>query len=216
MRSALRCCWLHLLMLASPAQAQLDEAAERARIAQERSAADQSLREQEKACAARFAVTVCVEAARKAHREFVAPLRQQEFLLDDAQRQQRAAERRAVLQKKAAQTKSDIVLPGSQTPAVDNPEPTPRKPQPSPRKAPSAQEQAQLDQQRIQKQVVAQAKAAERAKSQQQKLEVAQRRKAEVERRNAENMASGKPTPAALKVPPATAANPVTENPSRY
>ncbi len=195
------------LVLVSPAQAQLDAATERARIAQERSAADQRLREQEKACAARFVVTSCVEAAQKAHRETVAPLRQQEFLLDDAQRQQRAAQRRAELQEKAAQTKSDIVLPGTQPVAADDAASAQRKNQASSRKAPSAKEQAQIDQQRAQQQATAQFDADKRVKSQQQKLEVAQRRKAEVEKRNAENAASGKPPPAALKVPPA-AANP--------
>ena len=53
----------------------------------------------------------------------------------------------------------------------------------------------------------AQAEADKRAKSQNAKRELALRRKAEVEKRNAEKAASGKPPPAALKVPPA-ASNP--------
>lgn len=203
-------CLRHLSLLllwiamASPVQAQLDAATEKARIAQERSAADQRLHEQEKACAARFAVTSCVEAARKAHRDALAPLRQQEFLLDDAQRQQRAAQRRVELQEKAAQTKGDIVLPGTQPVAADDMVPAPKKSQASSRKAPLPTEQAQIDQQRAQKQAAAQAEADQRVKSQQKKLELAQQRKAEAEKRNAEKASSGKPAPAALKVPAAS------------
>jgi colicin import membrane protein len=184
-----------------PALGQQDAAEERARIARERSAADQRLREQEKACEARFVVTSCVEAARQTHRDTVAPLRQQEFLLDDAQRQQRAAQRRAELQEKAVQTNSD--KPGAQPVVTDDTVSAPKQNQPSSRKAPTPKEQTQIDQQRAKKQAAAQAEADQRVKSQQKKLELAQQRKAEVEKRNAEKAASGKPPPAALKVPPA-------------
>jgi colicin import membrane protein len=187
--------------LASRTHAQLDAETERARIVQERSAADQRLREQEKACEARFVVTSCLEAARQTHRDTVAPLRQQEFLLDDAQRQQRAAQRRAELQEKAARTNSD--KPGAQPVVTDDAVSVPKQNQPSSRKAPTPKEQTQIDQQRAKKQAAGQAQADQRVKSQQKKLELAQQRKAEVEKRNAEKAASGKPPAAALKVPPA-------------
>ncbi|XVJ70641.1 MAG: hypothetical protein HEQ39_14165 [Rhizobacter sp.] len=195
---------LWLWVLAVPlTQAQVDTSAERARIAQERMAADQRLREQEQACNARFAVTACVEAARKAHRDAITPLRQQEILLDDANRQQRAAQRRAEQEEKAAQSKRDVGLSGTDPTAVDESASAPKKPRPSSRQTVSPEQQIQLDRQRAQKQAAAQFEADQRVKSQRQKLETAQRRKAEVEKRNADKAASGKPPPAALKVPPA-------------
>jgi colicin import membrane protein len=193
-------------VLVSSAHAQLDAAAERARIAQERAAAGERLREQEKACATRFVVTSCVEAARREHRETLAPLKQQEFLLDDAQRQQRAAQRRAQLQEKAAQTKSDIVLPGTQPAVAEETASAPTRRPAFPSKAPTPQEQVQIDQERAQKQAAAQAQAQQRVNAYQQKLEVAKRRKQEAEKRNAERAASGKPRPAPLKVPPSASA----------
>lgn len=207
--TCLRCLvplWLSLAAVPL-AQAQVDPSAERARIAQERTAADQRLREQEQACKTRFAVTSCVETARKAHRDAVAPLRQQEFLLDDAQRQQRALQRRAELEEKAAQSKNDAGQRGAELRAVDGAASAPKKPRHSPGPVTSPEQQVQMDRQRAQKQAAAQFDANQRVKSQQQKLEAALRRKAEVEKRNAEKAASGKPPPAALKVPPA-ASNP--------
>jgi hypothetical protein len=189
------------------AQAQVDASAERSRIAQERTAADQRLREQEQACKTRFAVTSCVETARKAHRDAIAPLRQQEFLLDDARRQQRAVQRRTELEEKVAQSKSDPRPLGSEPSAVESPSSAPKKPRHSPGPVNSPEQQVQMDRQRAQKQAAAQFDANQRVKSQQQKQEAALRRKAEVEKRNAEKAASGKPPPAALKVPPA-ASNP--------
>ncbi|MFY7941373.1 MAG: hypothetical protein ACOVOX_10740 [Burkholderiaceae bacterium] len=206
-RSACLALLLLLGAVTSLAHAQLDAAAERTRIAQERSTADQRFLEQEKACAARFVVTSCVEAARKAHRDAIAPLRQQEILLDDAQRQERAAQRRAQLQEKAAQSKSDIVLPGTQpAPVGDSASASKKTPTASP-KVPSTNRQAGSEHERAQKQAKAKAEADRRAKSQNDKRELALRRKAEVEKRNSEKAASGKPPSAALKVPPA-ASNP--------
>jgi colicin import membrane protein len=193
-------------VLMASAHAQLDVAAERARIAQERAAAGERLREREKACATRFVVTSCVEAARREHRETLAPLKQQEFLLDDAQRQLRAAQRRAQLQEKAAQTKSDIVLPSTQPAAAEEAASAPTRRPASPAKTLTPQEQAQIDQERARKQAASQVEAQQRAHAHQQKLEVAKRRKQEVEKRNAERAASGKPPPAPLKMPPSASA----------
>ncbi|MFM8901297.1 MAG: hypothetical protein ACKOF9_15330 [Burkholderiales bacterium] len=198
--------WMLLGSLAWPVHAQSDDAVERARIAQERSVADQRLREQEQACATRFAVSACVEAARKTHRETMAPLRQQEFLLDDQRRQQRAAERRLELERKAAQPESDLVLPGTHPGALDDAASQSKQSKQSsaaPRTATSAQDSTLAEQQRVQKQTAAQTQAAKRAQAQREKVELAKQRKAAVEKRNAEKAASGKPPAAALPVPEA-------------
>lgn len=70
-----------------------DEAAERARIRQEREAADKRFLEAEKACRARFAVNDCIAAARRERNATVGELKRQERVLDDAERTRKAAER---------------------------------------------------------------------------------------------------------------------------
>jgi colicin import membrane protein len=80
-----------------------DTAAERDRIARERSAAQQRFDAQERACADRFAVTACVDAARRERRESLGRLRREETLLDEAQRKRLAAERMEVIRRKVGQ-----------------------------------------------------------------------------------------------------------------
>lgn len=199
--------WMLLGSLAWSVHAQSDDAVQRARIAQERAKADQRLLEQEQACATRFAVSACVEAARKTHRETLAPLRQQEFLLDDQRRQQRAAERRLELERKAAQPKNDLVLPGTLPAAPDDAASQSKQSKNSPsapRTATSAKDAVLAEQQRVQKQTAAQTQAAKRAQAQREKVELARQRKAAVEKRNAEKAASGKPPAASLPVPGAS------------
>jgi hypothetical protein len=81
-----------LLTVAQAATAD-DDAAERARITAERAAVEARLVERERECATRFVVTACVEDAQREQRAALASLRQQQALLDEAQRKQRAAER---------------------------------------------------------------------------------------------------------------------------
>ena len=57
---------------------------ERERLATERAAANARLAEQERACAEKFVVTACSDAARKEHRATLARLRRAEMVLDDA------------------------------------------------------------------------------------------------------------------------------------
>jgi hypothetical protein len=197
-------------MQVAPVHAQEEEATERARIAQERAAADQRLREQEQACATRFAVTSCVEAARQTHRDSVAPLRQQEFLLDEKRRQDRAAARRLELERKAAEPKSDLVLPGAiptAPGAASLAEPHPAPQSRSGKRTDSLGTESLADQQGQRKQTAAQAEAAARAQAQREKVELAKQRKAAVEKRRADKAASGKPPAAALPTPGASPAN---------
>lgn len=66
---------------------------ERQRIAAERRAAEARFVASERACQDRFAMTACVERARKEQREALTALRHQQTALDERQRQERAAER---------------------------------------------------------------------------------------------------------------------------
>ena len=67
-----------------------DAAAERKRIATERAIVEQRFQAQQAECAQRFAVNACLDSAPQARREALSPLRQQELLLADAERRQRA------------------------------------------------------------------------------------------------------------------------------
>ena len=70
---------------------------ERSRITAERKAMAAQFAAEEKACAERFAVTACVDDVRVRRREALAPLRERELKLDEADRQQRAQERRSAV-----------------------------------------------------------------------------------------------------------------------
>ena len=83
-----------LCLAGAAALAQSGPATERQRVADERAAVEARFKEQEAACQQRFAVTDCVNAAKKERRDALAPLRRLDAALDDAQRKQRAAERR--------------------------------------------------------------------------------------------------------------------------
>ena len=89
---------LFSLMLAAAAlsawaQTQAADAAERSRIARERSQADTRLASEEVACYQKFAVSDCLNAARARRRDVLSDLRRQELTLNDADRKRRAGER---------------------------------------------------------------------------------------------------------------------------
>jgi hypothetical protein len=79
-----------------------DEAAERARIRQEREAADQRFNAAEKACRAKFAVNDCIAAARRERNTTVTELKRQERVLNDAERTRKAAERQKEIDERSS------------------------------------------------------------------------------------------------------------------
>ncbi|RYY98489.1 MAG: hypothetical protein EOO24_18435 [Comamonadaceae bacterium] len=92
-----------------PAVAQ-DMDAERKRIREERAAADARYETQRRDCHGRFAVTDCLDAARKERATAVADLRRQEVVINDADRKRRAAERlRELDARRAEQSDPDAV-----------------------------------------------------------------------------------------------------------
>jgi colicin import membrane protein len=80
-------------------QSQAD-AAERARIASERSQIEATFQAEEKACYAKFGASGCIEDARARRSAQLGDLRRQEISLNDAQRKARAADRQKELDRK--------------------------------------------------------------------------------------------------------------------
>lgn len=87
--------------LAAAAWAQSD-AAERDRIRRERADVEAAFAAQERDCQERFAVTACVDDARRSRRSALAELRRQVTVLDEEQRRQRAERRRQLIQENLA------------------------------------------------------------------------------------------------------------------
>lgn len=79
-------------------------AAERAAIAEKRTAITQAQAQGEKACSQRFAVEDCLQDVRGKARAELAPLRARELELNQQERQERAAARLQAIEAKQAQT----------------------------------------------------------------------------------------------------------------
>ena len=92
---------LAVAMLACCQLADATVSEDRKRIAEARAKADADLAAQELECQTRFAVTPCLLDAREQHRAIVGPLRRDQLTLDERERQQRAADRRQHLSRKA-------------------------------------------------------------------------------------------------------------------
>ena len=105
---SLRCAafWLGLAAGAAHAEAGLTADGERERIARERAAVEAKFVEHQAECQGRFAVTGCVDEAKRERRQAEAPLRRQAIALDDAQRKQKAAERLASVRSKVGNAQS--------------------------------------------------------------------------------------------------------------
>lgn len=90
-----RVCWLLTLAWVLPATlaAAADEAQQRERIKRERLQAEASFAREEAACASRFAVNDCITDVRSRKREALRALREQELVISDRQRREKAAER---------------------------------------------------------------------------------------------------------------------------
>lgn len=93
--------WAVWLLLGLPVTAVAAES-ERSRITDERKAMAAQFAAEERACAHRFAVTACMDDVRARRRKALAPLRERELKLDDADRQQRALERRNAIARRQA------------------------------------------------------------------------------------------------------------------
>jgi hypothetical protein len=100
--------WRLLLLVAAlcgaaPVRAQAVGAAEHELLARERRLVTERYAAEESACRERFVVTSCVDAVRARRREAMAPLRERELALDDAERRQRALDRVASVRARQSQ-----------------------------------------------------------------------------------------------------------------
>ena len=176
---------------------------ERARIAAERQALQQRFAREEADCQRRFAVTDCVVAVRERRRAALAPLRARELLLDEADRQRRAADRRAAIE---AKQQAQAARPPPPPPAPELP---PRPPAPatapetrasSPLPSPSASASASASSATVPEAPRRSAsdaesraaEAAERVRAAQRRREAAQANQERIQRRLAEREAAGK------------------------
>jgi len=190
-----------------------DEAAQRLRIARAQADIEARFDEREQACQSRFAVTDCVEAARRDRREALRPLREQSLKLDDADRKRRAADRLRALEGKAERAATQppelkgrdepespsVSGPSASLPAASSPARTAREASsPRPMRDPTAKPAADPVARR-------QREAESRARFEARKKDIEARRE-EVERRNAQREKEGKrsrplPVPGAASAP---------------
>jgi len=199
---------LLLPLLAGEATAGAAADAERARIAAERQVLVERFAREERECHQRFAVAACLDDVRSRRRAALAPLRARELQLDDAERQQRAAERRAAIEAKQR-------LQAARPPVAPAPEVRVRRPPPqasaasaasaaSVVSAASAASAASAPRHVASEAQARAAKAAERAQAAQRRREAAAAGRARIERRVAEREAAGK-VAAPLPVPASSA-----------
>ena len=185
--------WLTLLLplLLWPQAARPADDAERARLAAERQALLDRFAQEELACRQRFFVNDCAEDVRRRRRYALVPLRARELELDDAERQRRAAERRAAIE---AKQREQAARPAP----ASAPELPPRSPA-EPASAGPASPASASQPSSAEAQARA-AKAAERARASQRRREEAEAALQRVRRRLAEREAAGK-SAAPLPVP---------------
>lgn len=181
--------WL-LLLLACLHLAVLAADGERTRIAAERQALLERFAQEERECQQRFAVTACLDDVRSRRRAALAPLRARELQLDDAERQQRAADRRVAIE---AKQKAQAARP----PPTPAPEVRLRPPPPVPASSAAA---ASAPRHKTDDAQARAAQAAERAQAAQRRREAAEADRQRIERRLAEREAAGK-VAAPLPVP---------------
>jgi hypothetical protein len=190
-----------------------DEAAQRLRIAREQADIEARFDAREQACQSRFAVTDCVEAARRERREALRPLREQSLMLDDADRRRRAAGRLRAIESRAEPAAKQLpelkgregpdspIASGasSSVPAASRPARTAREASPPrPMRDSAAKPPADPVARR-------QTEAGSRARFEARKKAIEARRE-EVERRNAQREKEGKrsrplPVPGAASAP---------------
>ena len=171
-----------------------DAQAERERIRTERAQAEQRFAEAERDCNTRFVVTSCVEAARAQRRDALNRLRNEELVLDQAERRQRAAERAAAIHDKQAHDEAPRAVPRAAPPPASAP--------PSQLHLRSPGAKAARTEPRLSPEAEARNRAAYESR-----LREAQEHREAIERRNAERQAKAKKPALALPLPPTAAGN---------
>jgi len=176
-----------------------NQQAERDHIAAERTRVDSAFAVRERECQARFVVTSCLDAARRDRRQTLERLRQQQVVLDEAERKQRAAKRMETIRgavsneesrRRAADARARRKAERPFQPAPSS-VPTPMPAEPA--SAPAAASRG------------ASAAPSQRAAEYDRRQAAAKQHREAVQRRNAEGAARGK-TAKPLPLPPAASA----------
>lgn len=172
-----------------------DSAAERERIRRERDAIDQALQRTQVTCYQRFAVEDCLRAARRQARKEQAVLRQQESMMDDRERHERAAQRLQSNEERQSVRTADA--PSGVAPRASLPQ---KSPAALPRAMPAASKPDTARTNPEQRRQALQQRAAVERQRQTEKQQAAQKRKARVQQRQEQDAARGR-QPAATLVP---------------
>lgn len=184
--------------LASVAGASDSAAAERARIARERSAVEVRAKAAEVACAREFAVSACLRQVRAERRSAMRQLDSQRAVLDEAQRKQRAADRLARIREHQEAAARDDAKPEIEVRTRSERRPVPERS--APETAAVEAGQAQRVERAAAAASAADAKAARRAAASAERARKAEAYREAVEARNRERAAKTAPA-APLPVP---------------
>lgn len=196
------CCVASSAQAMDPAQ----ERAERDRIKHEREQAEVAYRSQERECRQKFVVTPCIDQARRDRRETLDRLRQQQAVLDEVERKQRAAQRMDDIRSKVSGDEAKQREAAAQKRRRQPAEPAAAASQPDASASSPAAALKQEPPSAVTKPASANASAMEvheqKAQAYEKRQKDAAEHRAEVERRNAQRAAGGKqpakplPTPA--------------------
>lgn len=179
---------LALAALPALAAADIDERAERARIASERAAVEARHAADEAECRGRFLVTRCLEEAKARRREGLERLRHEELVLDDDARRRRAAARLEAIEARQRELAARPPAPAQPEPVIREAAQPPAAPLPGyPVDDGAARREAEA------------AKAARRAEAAERRREQAAADRERIAAREAERAARGK---AAEPLPP--------------
>jgi colicin import membrane protein len=207
---------MHLTRAQAVSPDDVFEHAQRAEIARERSAIEATHRLRLAECQHRFAVTGCIEEARRIHRQALAPLRQRSHVLDDDQRKRRAASRTEGLRAKTVPSNphESVASPkAGMAAAASSPSSSPVSSIPARKlddRPVEAVPKPDLPATLAQPPVGARKRSVDTAREQndRERLEARQRelqlRRSQVEQRHAERLKAGKMSPP-LSVPPEAA-----------
>lgn len=182
-------------VLAASATSDLDDRAERTRIAAERAAAESRYTAEEAECRKRFVVTACVDEAKARRREALGRLKHQEIVLDEQERRRRAAARLQAIEEKQREAATRPPMPAQPAPVIREAASAPaaRGPQ-----TPSAAERAQRAREEA-------ARAQRRAQAAEERRQQAAEDRERIAGREAERRAKDKkpstPLPARPEIP---------------
>ena len=176
-----------------------ERAEARARIQAQRQSTEAALQQGQAACYQRFAVEDCLNAERRRTRKAQALLAQQEAVLDETERRERAAERLKDIAGRTPAPAVPVPLSDVRSPDVSVDALEKERAFEARQRAERLQQKQQLHQAQMAEQIPQRAAAAEKARQRlEEKRAAAERRRARAEQAQQERAAAGRKLPAAL------------------